>query len=142
MKHLQRFLTIFACGFGVVAVVTGEARGQIVDFMPDKVLSAPYRGTINSLREATLDMGYGEVRTLVEPHLSGSLNPNTSFRIWLEPGSAAWDRSVLRMYHEVDASGLEIDLTNPSARPRHTLSHHQHASVSRLGLWERNRSVR
>ena len=91
---------------------------QITSNEGDGVLNAPYRGTINSLRECSAGVGYGEVRSHVEPVISCSpSNPDpceitsSTIDIWAE---GTWDRSVLRMYEGVDASNAEIDLTGTS----------------------------
>jgi len=90
------------------------AFSQITDDAGDGVLNAPYRGTIDSLREATMDIGYGEVQTHVEPIVANLQITSSDIKIWHETpsGSVAWDRSILRLYRGVDASGPEIDLTN------------------------------
>ncbi|MBN1491421.1 MAG: RHS repeat protein, partial [Phycisphaerae bacterium] len=93
------------------------ANAQISGFEGDGVLNAPYRGTITSLREATMDIPYGEVMNHVEPDLP----PPTSYvdwgivsdiEIWADE---PWDRSVLRLYEDCDASGNEINLEGRDA---------------------------
>src|SRR5688572_15923352 len=106
----RNFITLVA-----VTACASAARAQITTNAKDGVLNAPYRGTINSLREATMDIGYGEVMNHAEPRSSGlSLNASQNIEIWLI-SPTQWDRSVLRMYQELDASGPEIDLTGDTA---------------------------
>ncbi|MBK9121340.1 MAG: RES domain-containing protein [Phycisphaerales bacterium] len=91
-----------------------SAKAQIHGVEGDDVLNAPYRGTIDSLREATMDIGYGEVISHIEAVYS-SLNIDSTYPlyVWHDPvAGEPWDRSVLRLYSGVDASGIEIDLTN------------------------------
>ena len=90
---------------------------QITSNEGDGVLNAPYRGTIDSLRECSAGVGYGEVKSHVEPVIfcsSGNPDPceitSRTIDIWVE---GTWDRSVLRMYEGLDASEAEIDLTSP-----------------------------
>ena len=84
---------------------------QITSNEGDGVLNAPYRGTIDSLRECSMDIGYGEVQSHVEPFVTGLFITSSTIDIWVE---GDWDRSVLRMYEGVDASENEIDLTGTS----------------------------
>ena len=91
---------------------------QITSNEGDGVLNAPYRGTIDSLRECSAGVGYGEVKSHVEPVIfcsSGNPAPcqitSSTIEIWVE---GTWDRSVLRMYEGLDASNSEIDLTGTS----------------------------
>ena len=51
---------------------------QITSNQGDGVLNAPYRGTIDSLRECSMDVGYGEVQSHVEPSTSGSRASGTA----------------------------------------------------------------
>ena len=96
-----------------VGLVCAAAHGQITSLAGDGVLNAPYRGTIDSLREATMDMAYGEVKTHVEPS-GGSLQiTGATVTLWAVGG---WDRSVLRLYEGVDASASEIDLSNGAVK--------------------------
>ncbi|MHC4670837.1 MAG: hypothetical protein ACYTBZ_00005, partial [Planctomycetota bacterium] len=98
----------------MIAVTTSIANAQIVSSSGDGVLNAPYRGTINSIREATMDIGYGEVRTWSEPKGNNSyFHEMNSIEVWNDEASGGqpWDRSVLRLYNGIDASGTEIDLT-------------------------------
>src|SRR5690606_37652524 len=91
-----------------------------------KILNAPYRGTINWLREQCLAYPYGEVRNIVLPQGTGvKLADNTPFEMWAEPavnGAPAWDRSLLRLYSAADASGREIDLTGATEAEPHILT--------------------
>ena len=84
---------------------------QITSNEGDGVLNAPYRGTVNSLRECSADVGYGEMRSHVEPSVSGLFITSSTIDIWVE---GDWDRSVLRLYEGLDASEDEIDLTGTS----------------------------
>jgi hypothetical protein len=112
---------------GVLAMIAMAAtlRAQISmsfeDAQADSVLNAPYRGTVNSLREASLDLPYGEVRTWIEMQSDTLAVENwEEMKIWHLAdeglGTLPWDRSVLRLYFGVDASGNqyghEIDLTD------------------------------
>jgi RHS repeat-associated protein len=84
--------------------------GQITSLEGDDVLHAPYHGTITSLRECTNDIGYGEILNHVEPRLGGPLDiTDAELQVWVVGN---WDRSVLRMYRELDASGDEVNLTD------------------------------
>ncbi len=107
--------TALACG-GAFAQVTYERLSQAGGGdAGDRVLNAPYRGTVSSLREATADIPFGEVRTHVEPITNSSIEPTPNMTIWLSAEAGfeqAWDRSVLRLYRGLDASGIEIDLTD------------------------------
>lgn len=105
---MTRALSIFI----VVSTIITCSHAQITSLESDDILNAPYRGTITTLRESCKMMPYGEVRNHIEPpnrnffdepFLSGS-----TIEIWCE---GVWDRSVLRLYNAVDASGSEIDLT-------------------------------
>ncbi len=94
------------------------AFAQITMNEGDGVLNAPYRGTIDSLRECSADVGYGEVKSQVEPFIfCGSGNPDpcqitsSTIDVWVE---GTWDRSVLRMYEGLDASDSEVNLTGTS----------------------------
>jgi hypothetical protein len=105
----------FCAGFLSVtlALLASTASGQITTTAGDGVLNAPYRGTIDSLRNACEAISYGEVRSFVEPSGSSSSINSTYLLIWVDmaAGSLPWDRSALRMYEGLDASGGEIDLT-------------------------------
>lgn len=107
--------TGIAMALGLTAFTTGASTGfaQIASFSGDGVLNAPYRGTITSLREACMDMPYGEVMTWIEPTGPTASIQSSYIYVWnsLADGSPPWDRSVLRLYRELDASGAEIDLT-------------------------------
>ncbi|HEY3241712.1 MAG TPA: hypothetical protein VGM03_00030, partial [Phycisphaerae bacterium] len=96
-------------GLGALASV----RAQIITTSGDGVLNAPYRGTIDSLRECSADLAYGEVQPWVEPTGNDGISSPTMM-IWHDPAHP-WDRSVLRMYYGLDASGAsigtEVDLT-------------------------------
>jgi RHS repeat-associated protein len=97
----------------VFSVASAPCWGQITSLAGDGVLNAPYRGTIDSLREATMDVAYGEVKTHVEPS-GGSLQiTGANVTLWAVGG---WDRSVLRLYEGVDASASEIDLSNGAVK--------------------------
>ena len=87
------------------------AVAQITANAGDGVLNAPYRGTINALRECSMDVGYGEVRSHVQPIVSGLFITSSTISVWVDE---PWDRSVLRMYEGVDASDGEINLTGTS----------------------------
>ena len=93
-----------------LCVLAGPASAQIIKNEGDGVLNAPYRGTIDSLRECSIDIPYGEVKSHVEPTNAQSIDTSDPILVWHEGES--WDRSVLRLYNELDASGQEIDLTN------------------------------
>ena len=108
--HLVGVALLGVLGFG------STAYSQITANEGDGVLNAPYRGTIDSLRECSADIGYGEVKTHIEPRVED--NPplfitSSTIDVWVE-GNLDWDRSALRMYEGVDASGAEIDLTGTS----------------------------
>ncbi len=96
----------------ILGVFVSASLGQISAYGGDGILNAPYRGTINSLREMSMDVGYGEVQSRVEPDSTLTFS-TTVLYIWHEvpTGYKAWDRSVLRLYRGLDASGTEIDLT-------------------------------
>ena len=99
MKRTTRYpVTLIGITLGVLAA---GAKAQINSNGGDGVLNAPYRGTINSLRECTMDIGYGEVRNHVEPDGTGLIT-SVNVEMWSEE---TWDRSVLRLYQELDASG-------------------------------------
>lgn len=84
---------------------------QITTNEGDGVLNAPYRGTIDSLRECCADIAYGEVMSHMEPNdPADATREVTSGTILIWPIDP-WDRSVLRLYNGVDAAGDEIDLT-------------------------------
>jgi hypothetical protein len=88
--------------------------GQIFSIRGNDILNAPYRGTIDSLRQATMDIGYGEVGTFVEPTSNSQIQAEPPILIWHDPTPGIddpWDRSVLRLYNGLDASGDEIDLS-------------------------------
>ncbi|MFH0981624.1 MAG: hypothetical protein V2A79_08810, partial [Planctomycetota bacterium] len=92
----------------LVGLMCAAAQAQISFLAGDGVLNAPYRGTINSLREATMDVAYGEVKSHVEP-FQGTLHIVSFYiDVWTV---GDWDRSVLRLYEGLDASGNEVDLT-------------------------------
>ncbi len=104
---------------GWVLGSVGGSFAQITMNEGDGVLNAPYRGTIDSLRECSADIAYGEVKSQVEPSIfcsSGNPDPceitSSTIDVWVE---GTWDRSVLRMYEGLDASDSEIDLTGTSA---------------------------
>ncbi len=87
---------------------------QITSNEGDGVLNAPYRGTVDSLRECSAGVGYGEVKTHIEPRsedIPPLLISSSTVQVWTDD---TWDRSVLRMYEGLDASGAEIDLTGTS----------------------------
>src|SRR3990172_10725912 len=104
-RHFVGVALLGLVGFGTTAY------SQITANEGDGVLNAPYRGTIDSLRECSADIGYGEVKSHVEPTSSGVFITSSTIDVWVE---GTWDRSVLRMYEGVDASGNEIDLTGMS----------------------------
>jgi RHS repeat-associated protein len=111
---MRNVLAAIGCVLGSV----GASFAQITMNEGDGVLNAPYRGTITSLRECSADVGYGEVRSHVEPFIfCTTQNPDpckitsSTIDIWVE---GAWDRSVLRMYQGLDASGSEVNLTGTS----------------------------
>ncbi len=114
---LRCIIRVMAACFVVVAVSPTAA--QIGSNAGDGRLNATYRGTINSLRQATMDVGYGETINHVEPVVSSWSIVGPDIKIWvvrpgIPPGMEPWDRSILRMYEGVDASGDEIDLTGTS----------------------------
>ncbi|MCK4660487.1 MAG: hypothetical protein KAV82_13275 [Phycisphaerae bacterium] len=99
--------------FGVALwAVATAANAQIMSNEGDGMLNAPYRGTINSLRVCTMAVGFGEVKTHVESLDEDFPITSSTIEIW---AGGVWDRSVLRLFKEVDASGDEIDLTDTSA---------------------------
>ncbi|HEX9658650.1 MAG TPA: hypothetical protein VGA18_00055, partial [Rhodothermales bacterium] len=113
----HKVLIAWFVGLGIVSTLS-VADAQITANEGDGVLNAPYRGTIDSLRECSADIGYGEVKSHVEPTIfCTTQNPDpceitsSTIDVWVE---GPWDRSVLRMYEDVDASGNEIDLTGTS----------------------------
>ena len=69
----MRPASVLSLVVGVLAPVVLEhvAVAQITANEGDGVLNAPYRGTIDSLRECSMDIGYGEVQSHVEPIVSG-----------------------------------------------------------------------
>jgi hypothetical protein len=76
--------------------------GQIFSIRGNDILNAPYRGTIDSLRQATMDIGYGEVGTFVEPTSNSQIQAEPPILIWHDPTPGIddpWDRSVLRLYN-------------------------------------------
>lgn len=93
-------------------VLATSVNAQITGYGGDGILNAPYRGTITSLREMSMDVGYGEVQSRVEPDSTLTFS-TTVLQIWHEvpSGYTGWDRSVLRLYRGLDASGTELDLT-------------------------------
>jgi|GEM_PF-2155711 len=109
MKRLSVCKVFLAAVSPLIFSTHGSA--QITSNEGDGVLNSPYRGTINSLRECTADIGYGEVLTHVEPISNDVSITSSSIDIWVE---GAWDRSVLRVFEGLDASGSEIDLTGTS----------------------------
>lgn len=119
MKTTRRQL-LWAATLGVVGF-GGTVYSQITANQGDGVLNAPYRGTIDSLRECSADIAYGEVQSLVEPSIfCGPKNPqdceitSSTVDVWVE---GTWDRSVLRMYEGLDASGDEVDFTDLATCP-------------------------
>ncbi len=108
MSRALRFASwCFVCMF----FLSLPAWGQITSNQGDGVLNAPYRGTVNALRELCADVPYGEVQTHCEPLVSGLQITSSTYTVWVE---GTWDRSVLRLYEGVDASGSELDLTGTS----------------------------
>jgi len=102
-----------ACSMLSSCVFVCLGHAQIVENGGDDVLNAPYCGTIDSLREGTFDVGYGEVRSFVEPVGSATIETGYPIRVWHDPLEGdPWDRSVLRLFNGLDASGTEIDLTD------------------------------
>ncbi|UCG86750.1 MAG: hypothetical protein JSW71_23120, partial [Gemmatimonadota bacterium] len=102
-----------------VATVSTGARAQITSNEGDGVLNAPYRGTVTSLRELCQDIPYGEVKTHCEPLYSDENHMTSNYvEVWAE---GDWDRSVLRLYEGVDASGDEVDLTGTHSGNRRTV---------------------
>ncbi len=113
-----RACTRFAVAAGL-ALVPCAVHAQITSNEGDGILNAPYRGTIDSLRDCTMDLGYGEVKSHVEP-LGGSLVITSStVDVWVVGN---WDRSVLRLFQGIDASGNEVDLHNTSQSNPFTVS--------------------
>lgn len=101
------------CGVAVLAFALAgstAAVAQITSNAGDGVLNAPYRGTITSLREICADIPYGEVETHCEPATNITITSGT-YSVWVD---GTWDRSILRLYEGVDASGTEVDLTGTS----------------------------
>ncbi len=99
---------------GSVFAFSTPVSAQITSNEGDGVLNAPYRGTIDSLRECSEGVGYGEVKTHIEPRsedIPPLLISSSTVQVWTDD---TWDRSVLRMYEGLDASGAEIDLTGTS----------------------------
>ncbi|HNU46523.1 MAG TPA: hypothetical protein PKH26_14650, partial [Phycisphaerae bacterium] len=92
-------------------VVASSGWAQITSNEGDGVLNAPYRGTIEPLRAACMDIPYGEVQSHVEPIVSSLYITSSTVDVWVE---GTWDRSVLRLYEGLDASSPEIDLTGTS----------------------------
>ena len=103
MKKLSYILVA-----ALVSLSGTVTEGQVTSNEGDHVLNAPYRGTITSLRTLCEDLAYGEVQTHCEPLSSYIHMTSNTVDIWVE---GDWDRSVLRLYEGVDASGNEIDLT-------------------------------
>ncbi|MEP0842619.1 MAG: RHS repeat protein, partial [Phycisphaerae bacterium] len=111
----------------MLALFVPAGLGQIRDLNGDGVLNAPYRGTITSLREATMDLPFGEVMSQTEPRTSSgtgvTIDTSVDFEVWLEAPDGtfeqSWDRSVLRLYRGMDASGSEIDLTGHDTNNRY-----------------------
>ena len=54
----------------ILAVCATSAPAQVTSLEGDGVLNAPYRGTITSLREASMGIPYGEVMSHIEPRVS------------------------------------------------------------------------
>jgi RHS repeat-associated protein len=100
---------------GIAAAQISSFDGDIEPVFGTSVLNAPYRGTVTSLREATADFAYGEVLTAIEPpNPDAPLSINSAdVKVWRV---GTWDRSVVRLYQGLDASGYssgqEIDMTN------------------------------
>ena len=113
-----------------LTVCAGTVSAQVTSYEGDGVLNAPYRGTVTSLREASMDIPYGEVMSHVEPRVSGVSITSPTIEVWLEAGE--WDRSVLRMYEGLDASGDEIDLTAPAQV--YTEMHHSGNDIKRFSF--------
>ncbi|NLX12295.1 MAG: hypothetical protein GXY44_01395 [Phycisphaerales bacterium] len=109
-RKLNRYGCIVV--LSILAAFVPAGFGQITSYGGDGVLNAPYRGTITSLREATMAVGYGESESRVEPQTNATFTGSTML-IWHEvpSGYTGWDRSILRLYRGLDASGTEIDLT-------------------------------
>ncbi|MCP4592425.1 MAG: RHS repeat protein, partial [bacterium] len=99
---------LFFIAFGVSSFA---ARAQITSFEGDGVLNAPYHGTIDSLRACTPNVGSGEVKSHVESLDEDLPITSSTIDIWAE---GVWDRSVLRLFRGLDASGDEVDLTDTS----------------------------
>lgn len=109
--------------------------GQITSNQGDGVLNAPYRGTISSLRVISDNLPCGETRTYCEPFFS-TLITSSTISIWIE---GTWDRSVIRLFEGVDASGTELDLTgtdsdNPITRSVNTTDGFQRYSIKAIGI--------
>lgn len=117
MKHSTIRNTCIAAFATFVSLAPAWA--QITSNEGDGVLNAPYRGTIDSLRECSEGVSYGEVQSHVEPTSSGVSITSGTIDIWVE---GTWDRSVLRMYEGLDASNSEIDLTGTSESSPATVS--------------------
>lgn len=103
MKNLQKLLVL-----GIFAITSSNASfsaAQITDHGVDDVLNAPYRGPIESLRLRHSNIGFGEVQPHVEPLTNNAIDGTV--RIWC---SDTWDRSILRLYQGLDASGPEVNL--------------------------------
>jgi len=111
MRQLRTASALAVVAWALSTVTAPPAGAQITDNLGDGVLNAPYRGTIDSLRECTMDIGYGEVMTHLEPRVGLPIT-SAQVAIWVDED---WDRSVLRMYEGLDASGSEIDLTGTSS---------------------------
>ena len=97
-------------GFVILLALATSTRGQITSNAGDGVLNAPYRGTITSLREASQSIAYGEVRAHCEPFTGNTdlfLSGSTMTIEALDP----WDRSVIRLFEGIDASGPEVNLS-------------------------------
>jgi len=106
-----------SAGLACVVGAAGPAFAQITTNEGDGVLNAPYRGTITSLREACEDIPFGEVRTWIEP-ITNLLISGT-IELWIDPAMMEqWDRSVLRLYEGLDASGAEVRLDQSSSSNR------------------------
>jgi len=69
MKRSAAF--IVGSSFLIASGLVGTGFAQITANEGDGVLNAPYRGTITSLRECSVDIAYGEVKNHVEPTSSG-----------------------------------------------------------------------
>ena len=108
----SRPLSRIMLSVAIVAWPFGAASAQITSNTGDGVLNAPYRGTINSLREGSSDVPYGEVQSWVEPTGTLEIDSTSNIRAWHDAAQGdPWDRSVLRLYHEFDAAGTEINLS-------------------------------